>query len=147
MQKQFRTALVFVLGAILLSAQNAAPQNPSAEVTSTWKTTGSWNGRFWKHLSPEERIMFLLGYESGVEEVAIPSAGSFERFNELYKLFWAKALTFVEVRAALNAFYETPENGSISIHNAIHLISKRSEGATEADIQEEIADLRKRANQ
>jgi hypothetical protein len=146
MKNAFRAALFFACGAVVLNAQTAAPQSATSEVLSTRKTGGAWNGRFWKQLSAEEKRVFLFGYSDGVEQVTIAAgAGSFERYKQINKMFWASALTIDEVRSALNVFYETPENSPISISNAIYLISKRSEGASEAELQKEIADLRARA--
>ena len=146
MRRHVCAALFLVCCAALHGAQAASQLSDSTGVTSSWKTGGAWNGRFWRQLNADEKRVFLFGYTDGVEQVTIAaSGGSFERYKQVNKLFWARALTIDEVRSALNGFYDTPENSPISISSAIGVISKRSEGASETELQKDIADLRARS--
>lgn len=143
----YRTAMKLSLLAIALtvcgSGQTTNASGKDDPVLATWRTgTIWWNGRFWRDLSEAEKNVFLFGYSNGVEFVAIASGGSLEGYKKLSKIFWPQTLTGAEVRASLDRFYETPENGPIGIPDAIRMIAKRSEGVGEEAIQKMITDLR-----
>ncbi|MBZ5677116.1 MAG: hypothetical protein LAP61_22965 [Acidobacteriia bacterium] len=121
-------------------------------VTSSWKTGGSWNGRFWRTLDANEKGIFLFAHSDAVRYVTIASTiatdstpDGYEHFKLLNKVLWPQSLTIGEVLAALDLFYVTPENRPISIPNAVCVIAERSSGADEATVQKNITDLRAEA--
>jgi len=125
--------------------QSAKPVEKTDSAVSTWRTAGWWNGRLWKTLSASERITFLAGYSDATRIVATAASPSFERFDKLERDFWPGSLTLAEVCSALDRFYETPENGPISIWDAITVIARRSSGTDEATLQKAINELRAQA--
>jgi hypothetical protein len=123
----------------------SASHAPNDSVVSTWKTAGMFNGRFWKTLNADQKAMFLFGYSNGVEAVTIATSTSFDNYKETNSRFWARALTVAEVQSALDTFYAVPENGPIALARAVYVISQRSEGKDEAELQKIVTDLRARA--
>lgn len=58
------------------------------------------------------------------------------------KLLFPSSLTPAEIIMALNRFYDTPENGIISLPAAFKIIAQRVNGADDQTIQKAIADIR-----
>jgi len=120
--------------------QHVAP--PKNENESLLKTAGSFNGRFWRTCSETEKDIFLFGYSDGLDMIAIATSSDYSKYKIVRKKYWADSLTASEVRAALDRFYDTPENGPIAISNAIVAIARRSEGLDEESVQKLIYNLR-----
>ena len=146
MNHKRRVYVVASFIAIFGLAQEPAKPAQGDPMTTTWSTNGEWNGRFWKTLTRDERSIFLLGYCAAVERVTIVVSDNFERHKEMSKDFWAVGLTIEEVRSAVDKFYESSENGPISIPSALYVVSKRADGADEESIQKIISGLRARAH-
>ena len=129
-------------------AVSAAGQSPrtNPDITATWKTAGMWNGRFWKNLaivSEDAQSSFVLGYAAAVEDTVIGMGVSLNAdYKPIIKLLIPSKLTPGEIITALNRFYDTPENGPITIPGAMKIIAQRANGADDATIQKAIADQR-----
>src|ERR1019366_3925064 len=138
--KQILLCIALAVGA---SGQTAAG---SAERIAAQQTAGNWNGRFWRSLDHDGKIVFVLAYGSAVQEVTIAqSGGKLDRYKELIKPFWPTGLTGAEIVLALDRFYDTPENGPITISGAIEVIAQRAYGANDAAIEKTIDELRSKA--
>jgi hypothetical protein len=130
-----------------IAVRTDSSQVKSDSEIATWKTGGDWNGRFWKFLDHNDKGVFLIGYSSGQDALAIVMGqGDFERYKRASSVYWARTLTPAEISLALDQFYLQPENAPIEIKNAIHCISERAEGADEQVLQKEICDLRSQAS-
>jgi len=138
-----KQALLCIALAVGAFGQSAAS---SADRIATYKTGGQYNGRFWKSLESNEKIVFVFGYKSAVREATIAfAAGDRDRYNKLVevaKIFWPGGLTGAEISSALDHFYETPENGPIIISDALEVVARRLTGEDEGTLQKLISDLR-----
>lgn len=114
-------------------------QNPSAAPTST---KGFYNGRFWKSLDVSSKLMFLAGYNNGATLASTFAAADFASFQRVTKQVLPSTLSGYEVSAALDRFYDTPENAPIAIAWALTVISDKASGADDASIQKSIERLR-----
>ncbi len=113
---------------------------------STAETTGgSLNGRFWRSMTvdQDQKIVFVLGYSTAIQ-YAVTGMSSLLKVNNqtLLDSLFPSRLTGAELVSALDRFYDTPENGPITINAAVKLIAQRVSGADEATIQKAIADAR-----
>lgn len=139
---------IILLALAVLSCGAWAQDAKTADTESaTWKTAGQWNGRFWRTLDSDRKIIFLLAYSNAVDQVTIlMTEGNFDRFLTASKKFWPKGLTIKEIQNSLDRFYDTPENGPIGIPNVLmFVIAERLSGTDEATIQKKVIDLRQRS--
>ena len=146
MRFHISTKIALLNLALVVCAQaQTPPAKQSDSLIATWKTSGQWNGRFWRTLSETDKNIFLFGYSNAVDMVTIATSEEFSIQQEKSNLFWPRGLTVAEVRTSLDKIYETPENGPIGICTALYLISKRVMGIDETTIQKMIVDARARA--
>lgn len=135
--------LVLSLGVCGPAQDSIKESDPS---TATLKTAGSWNGRFWRTLTEDQKITFLLGYSEGVLVAAMAESSDFEHYRKVSDRLWPRALTVREVRDSLDQIYATPENGPIGLPNAVFIVVQRTNGVDEQTLQKKLADMRASAS-
>ncbi len=100
------------------------------------------NGRYWKAITGNEKIAFVLAYGDAIDQIALKTSDNFDRYKAVMKPFWPGSLTGNEIVSALDNFYVMPENGPIAVSSALEIIAQRTFGADEATIQKAITELR-----
>ena len=130
----------------MLSCTAQAPSGRPSE--SPFRTAGFCNGRFWKILDERAKIDWLEAYENGVKYAAITfgDISSNQVMANKIRLLFPDGLTWGEVRIALDRFYDAPENGPISLPDALQIIVMKVVGLQQSAIDKHISDVRQLAN-
>jgi len=116
-------------------------------LSATWQTgVGFWNGRFWKTLDDSQKRIFLFGYANGSHFAVFKTTTTFPEYKRFHETLWPTILTYDETKAALDRFYETPENGPVSISDALQVTAARAKGTAEDVVQKFILELRAAAS-
>jgi hypothetical protein len=125
---------VFVLGTVVcgLTAHGQQPANPGGNAPPT--TDGHANGRFWKGIEDITKTAFIVGFQDGALAIALESTPKFDEGKALLKPAYPNSLSVGEIRAALNKFYETPENAPIQIMHALRVVALSANGGTDEEI-------------
>jgi hypothetical protein len=131
---KMRAAVVLAL--VLLSVFSAKGQ-PSDANHYAGQTNGRVNGRFWKSAPEAGKQGFVTGYAEALTTASLAAI--------TFEALWPAKLTVRETMAALDKFYDTPENAPIPISSALIIVAARADGVDEAKIQKEIAKMRKDA--
>jgi hypothetical protein len=115
------------------------------------RTGGFCNGRLWNVLDEQTKLAWLEAYSNGVTYALLTTAIT-TRVNDapsqVYASVSAKiesifpSLTWVEVRKALDRFYDSPENGPISMPEAVRVLSMKVAGVPQAEIDKRVAYMR-----
>lgn len=138
--------LLAVLFGILLFFSSTRASEDDVKFTRSFH-----NGRWWKGNSSAENLGFIVGYLDGVKVALVTEhrgeTGAAETIDAGSRRLWPFALTYGEVSEALDRFYGTPENGPISIGQALAIISERSQGVAESKIDSDIQWMRKQASE
>jgi hypothetical protein len=124
-------ALVAILLAIPLLL---APQSRLLENTNTY---GLINGRMWRIMSPDSKLMYLTGVAEGMIRL------SSKQFSDSYK---PGELNAGEVREAVDRFFSEPENVLIPAIDALHVVSMKADGRPQPEIDIQLSALRGIAN-
>jgi len=127
--------------AVFLTCGAGLCQGPSL------KTDGNRNGRFWRTITVEQKEGYVIGYsEAATLGVSLGTGVNYDLYGRLIKEMLPQGITYGEVIASLDKLFDIPENGSIAISDGIHLAAERAYGKPEAEIQEELLQIRARAN-
>jgi len=115
-----------------------APSTPGTQALSfpvdpaVVKSGGLYNGRMWKALTADYKILWLDVTANGV----IYTAGIMNSTDKLSLLF-PLTLTFGEVSQSLDVFYATPENMPIPIVSALQIVNMKASGVDPAVVEEQ----------
>ncbi len=117
------------------SAQ-AEPQPRPADikpVDAGTETHGLFNGRFWKQLSAGEKIMFVVGFTSGIGITNVSNAGACV----------PASLTNKEAADGLDRFYLEPENLMVPMCMSVTILAAKASGSEPSMIDSMIAEVRR----
>jgi hypothetical protein len=143
-----RLPMIGLLGLMILTCGAQSPPQPTTDTTNepVTKTSGRYNGRFWRILNEDAKTGFPFGYAEATDLQMVLTAPDVESLKKFKPLFWPPRLTFEEIRASLDRFYDVPENRPISISDALEVVSKRVTGASEQDLEVYITKLRAKSS-
>lgn len=130
--------LLLVLACAVLSC---AAQAPDPVIV----TGGYSNGRLWKILDPDTKVFFIEAYHDGYLFATGVICSGVKRDEE--KVGFPLALTKGEIRAALDQFYDVPENGPIPVMHAMQIVALKAIGTPQSAIDKHLADVRRVATQ
>jgi hypothetical protein len=125
---------------LLANAQDQATQSAPA------MTKGVSNGRFWREMGDDTKLVWLVAYREGLMRAAAgftapPDANAVsETMRTLYP-----RLAYSEIRSALDRFYETPENRPIPIGEGMMAVVMSASGIEQSVIDGFISTLRRGA--
>jgi hypothetical protein len=133
----------------LLSVQCMAQDAPGK--TASLTTMSISNGRRWRVLSDEAKVVWLVAFRDGLMAAFLTSCykandATTESIASQMRLSYPEKLSYGEVRSALNHFYDTPENGPIPISLAMQVVVESATGVPQSKIDDFISSLRKAAN-
>ena len=146
--KLYRCSVALMIGSSCWGQGTAnLPAQSQSETSKTWQTgIGMWNGRFWKTLADNQKLIFVFGYSNGANFVVLKTTTNFPDYKEASATLWPSTLTYEEIKLALDRFYDTPENGPVSISGALQVIAARAKGTSEDLIQKFVVELRAAAS-
>jgi hypothetical protein len=139
-----------VLGFLLLATIASVaqgPSSPSKPDDTPLRTHGFMNGRGWRTLNGNEKLICLsafrdglawgygIGQGKGSQSTPTPSLNLSGMFPE--------RLTWAETSSALDRFYDTPENGPIFLPGALQIVTMKAVGVDESVIEEHLQQLRR----
>ena len=117
---------------------NAQPEpqpkpNDAKPVGTETETHGLFNGRLWKGLSTGEKIMFVVGFSSGIGITNTTNA----------EAYVPGKLTNREIAEGLDRFYVEPENLLVPMCLSVAILAKKASGAEPVAIDSLIAEVRR----
>jgi hypothetical protein len=140
----------------------------SAQTTSN-RSLGQWNGRFWNSLPATSKVYWLIGFQEGfglghsfgrssVLNRAFPWTADAKTLDQRFKtqhdgdgdvvrdidFYFASTLSLGEVVAAIDRFYAEPENLILPIVEALEVFTAKVNGATQPAIDAKLAAYRER---
>ena len=101
--------------------------------------SNQWNGRLWKSFNENEKTAFLMAYVNAIDIVTIIATKG-NKESKFSTMFWPGSLTGTEVMAALDKFFDPPENAPTAIVDALMTIAGRSEKISRASIESIVED-------
>jgi len=104
------------------------------------RTGGFKNGRWWLTLASDLKPAFLLGFTEGLGWAVTSSPTP--KLTEVQASVISR-LTYGEVEEALDMFYKEPTNALIAIPSALQYITRKAEGASEAEVKQMEAGFRR----
>jgi len=137
-----RILVFLVLLSAVAVAQNAdGTPNPS-------RTAGFANGRFWRALTPESKLVWLVAYRDGLSWATVMhqkgnNANLSRVINEETNPLFPATLTWEETAASLDQLYEVPENRQIALPNALQIVVLRAAGVAPDVIDRQVAVFRR----
>ena len=105
-----------------------------AQTSENEQTLGGLNGRFRERLKPSDRLLFILGLHEGLN---IP--GSSEQAN---MRSYFPDVPYGDILKGVDRFYEEPENLLFPVVYALKIFALKVNGATQAEIDKELAEDR-----
>lgn len=108
---------------------------------TTVRTAGMSNGRYWKTLSAEDKVIWFLAYADGVAGGAMFFGGGMQKAATILPM----QLTPAESREALDRFYDLPENLPLPLSAGIFLVSFKASGAEVKAVEDLTAQFRRAA--
>src|SRR6266436_1301392 len=113
--------LLMIAGAALCQA----PKAPD-------RTDKVANGRFWKALSNEGRLYYVIGFSDGVVSSSLEAIATY-----------IPNATYGETVEAIDRFFAEPENAAIPVRDAVRVFRMKLNGASPERIEEEKAAIRR----
>jgi hypothetical protein len=98
---------------------------------------GAANGRLWTVLTPDHRSWFIFGQQDATKAILLRSVA--DRFAP-------RTLSNTEIVAAIDRFYDEPENLPISIMDALMVVTLRANGADSDTVAHAVAQLKRLAS-
>jgi hypothetical protein len=127
--------------------------SPAQDPHPEYRSKGKPNGRFWRGLNAEEKLLWLVAYRCGLEDATFgaiqdryPDAGVqtvVERLKDKMAFLYPPGLTLDEVGTSLETFFAAPENRPIPVQYALTMICFRVSGMSQAVLDEDVARLRR----
>jgi len=121
-----------IIVAVLVFAGLAFGQGP-------FKTDGRFNCRFWNDISEDQRVGMMMGYSD--------FWGSSEPGMVIPNMLSATKVNFGEMKDGVTAVCRTPENGILTILDALSIFTLRFIGVDEKHVEQEITRFRAWASQ
>jgi len=137
-------------------AQRAPEREPPQAQTPhpEYWSHGNPNGRYWRNLRIDEKILWLIAYRQGLEDATFDSiqdqhpdadvqtvVGKLK--DKMAATLYPPSLTVEEVGMSLETFFATPENRPIPIRYALTMICFKAAGMTQATLDEVVSHLRR----
>jgi hypothetical protein len=104
------------------------------------RTNGMVNGRAWNEFNAAMKAGYLIGLSEGSEVVAAFATAGKDKADLL-----PSVLNFGEISAALDLFYKEPTNAPVPVVFAVSYVKRKAEGASEAELKQLEADLRRKS--
>lgn len=95
----------------------------------------SVNGNYWKNMSQNEKVFYLVGFTQGLA-IAISDIDPSKLDSETYKFYpkEASGRSFNSMIQSLDKFYADYRNSAIAVPFALEIINMERNGATEDQI-------------
>jgi hypothetical protein len=116
-----------------LTVSTFAFAQPSPQPNAGATTYGDINGRAWNEASKDAKLFYLMGVAEGIVRVSP---------DVFTKTYMAGTLSNDEVRTAIDRFFGEPENLLIPIIDALHIVSMKTNGALQSEIDTKLSVLR-----
>lgn len=133
--------------ALALAAIMLFPLVTQGDEKADTRTLGKFNGRFWRNLSEEGKTLYVIGFNEGSFRVSLLKSPSLPEFQELHAKVWPQNMTFGEVRDSVDNFYKIPENGRVTVIDALSVVAEKAKGVDAARIEERTEQLRRFSQQ
>jgi hypothetical protein len=118
----------------------------SAQEHPEWYSTGLLNGRYWTSLDERAKAFYLAGYRDGLV-VGVGSTGLAEAgeiWERLRRGRFPIALIISDVVKGVDKFFSEAENLRFPIVDAVGLFARKAAGASQGEIDLQMAGLRRR---
>lgn len=110
-----------------------------------WYSAGLLNGRYWTSLNETVKTFYLAGYRDGL----VVGAGTTtlaepgEILERLGRARFPVTLVISDVVKGVDKFFSEPENLRFPIVDAVGLFARKAAGASQGEIDLQMAGLRK----
>ena len=141
-----KAILLMLFLALVLPMPVAIAQNqPSSEAPIA--TDGLPNGRFWRLLDHDDKIVWLGAYRNGLAIAfiysSLPHHLTNSELSEKMQKLYPYRLIASEVVSGVDNFYAVPENGPVAINYAIEFVALKAAGANQSILGEYVSGIRK----
>ena len=148
------TLLLSATVVLMLTAQRSSSQTRTSQdedETRTWITIGNMkyhadNGRIWKVLDKQSRIMYLIGVEEGVNLLLMQTSGT-PSTQAAAKSLMISGFRFSDLVEQIDRVYEDSANGRIPVIEAYKYTLAKLRGAPNPELEALLSDLRRKYNQ
>jgi hypothetical protein len=124
--------MMILLSSIIIGAAQ------DSQLENRYLTAGYSNGRVWHAMPSHEKLMFIVGFNEGINAATVAS-------NQTVPETLYLKLTNNEIVSQLDKFYADSINNPIPITYGYMYVAMKSKGASEVDLQGFLSVRRKAA--